>query len=547
MENLRSDALPIDDESGLLLDPDFGNGVAGPIVRSELSPRRRSRQGGGGGGGLDAWCLPPLPVFDEVTQCFAQSASNLSRHLANLVGESAARDALRSPSEPSSRIASIETSTSSSAVVPLSEASSSGAAESSSLLSNLGIEWPAAIFATTGSTVMAMGQHVLSTPAVWNSFVSRVQTTLRGSADDIGWLQRLPDSSPVEDCTPDFLQALDTISHGVHLLPNNLTYLLIPGLFSNHGPLYFVDTKKYFSKLGLSCHIAKIHSEAAVEINARELKRYIEELYWGAQKKVVLLGHSKGGLDAAAACSMFWEDLKDKVVGLAVLQCPYGGSPIAADILREGQIADTGTRRLMEVLICKLIKGDMQALEDLTYDKRRKFLAKYTFPHDLPTLSFHTEASRSPGWISTMSHIAHAELPWLPGSNADLGRSSDVGGARVPVAIPLAAAMAVCALHLELRYGEKSDGLVTRKDAEIPGSIVVRPEKKLDHGWMVFSQQSVVNRKDPFELDAPKMCEALLTLLLNHDKWRRSDSQLTPEAAAAVKDAHACAVSMKQD
>jgi hypothetical protein len=80
-------------------------------------------------------------------------------------GESAARDALRSPSEPSSRIASIETSTSSSAVIPLSEASSS-------LLSNLGIEWPAAIFATTGSTVMAMGQHVLSTPAVWNRLIS---------------------------------------------------------------------------------------------------------------------------------------------------------------------------------------------------------------------------------------------------------------------------------------------------------------------------------------------------------------------------------------
>lgn len=87
-------------------------------------------------------------------------------------GESAARNALRSPSEPSCRIASIETSTSSSAVVSLSEASSSSAAENSSLLSNLGIEWPAAIFATTGSTVMAMGQHVLSTPAVWNRLIS---------------------------------------------------------------------------------------------------------------------------------------------------------------------------------------------------------------------------------------------------------------------------------------------------------------------------------------------------------------------------------------
>jgi hypothetical protein len=40
MENFRSDALPIDDESGLLLDPDFGNGVAGSIVRSEV--RRNS-------------------------------------------------------------------------------------------------------------------------------------------------------------------------------------------------------------------------------------------------------------------------------------------------------------------------------------------------------------------------------------------------------------------------------------------------------------------------------------------------------------------------
>ena len=33
------------------------------------------------------------------------------------------------------------------------------------------------------------------------------------------------------------------------------------GLFSNHGPLYFVGTKKFFSKMGLTCHIAKIHSE----------------------------------------------------------------------------------------------------------------------------------------------------------------------------------------------------------------------------------------------------------------------------------------------
>lgn len=93
-----------------------------------------------------------------------------------------------------------------------------------------------------------------------------------------------------------------------------------------------------------------------MEYNAWELKQYIEELYWGSGKRVMLLGHSKGGVDAAAALSVYWSDLKDKVAGLALVQSPYGGTPIASDILREGQIADKETRRIMEFLICKLIK-----------------------------------------------------------------------------------------------------------------------------------------------------------------------------------------------
>jgi len=222
---------------------------------------------------------------------------------------------------------------------------------------------------------------------------------------------------------------------------------------------------------------------------------------------------------------MFWDELKDKVVGLALLQSPYGGSPLAADILRKGQIADFETRRIMEMLVSKVLKGDLQALEDLTYEKRRQFLAEYTYPPDLPTICFHTEASRSPGWVATMSHIAHADL---------------AASVKLPVAVPLAAAMAICALHLEIRYGEKSDGLVTRRDAEVPGSIVVRPEKKLDHGWMVYSPVS----KDPLEPDAAQMCEALITLLLNHDKWKRPQTSVTPQAEASVNDAqeHAATV-----
>lgn len=157
-------------------------------------------------------------------------------------------------------------------------------------------------------------------------------------------------------------------------------FLYLAGLFSNHGPLYFVNTKMSFSKQGLACHIAKIHSEvflvctgvyflclhslkwtfdnqASVEKNAKEIKEYIEEIYWGSKKRVLLLGHSKGGVDAAAALSLYWPDLKDKVAGLALAQSPYGGSPIATDILREGQLGDyVNLRKLMEILICKVIK-----------------------------------------------------------------------------------------------------------------------------------------------------------------------------------------------
>uniref|UniRef100_A0A5B7AT51 Alpha/beta-Hydrolases superfamily protein n=1 Tax=Davidia involucrata TaxID=16924 RepID=A0A5B7AT51_DAVIN len=340
--------------------------------------------------------------------------------------------------------------------------------------------------------------------SLFQGLIERARRTVRGSADDIGWLQHASEMPPVEDGTGRFMEILDDIRHGLHKLPNSMVYLLVPGLFSNHGPLYFVNTKTSFSKMGLACHIAKIHSEASVEKNAREIKEYIEEIYWGSRKRVLLLGHSKGGVDAAAALSMYWTELKDKVAGLALAQSPYGGSPIASDILREGQLGDyVNIRKLMEILICKVIKGDMQALEDLTYEKRKEFLREHHLPRELPVVSFHTEAGISPAVLATLSRVAHAELPMV----APLSAGQP---AKLPVVIPLGAAMAACAQLLQVRYGEKSDGLVTCRDAEVPGSVIVRPKRKLDHAWMVYSSLN----DDPSEADASQVCEALLTLLV---------------------------------
>ncbi|KAI4376586.1 hypothetical protein MLD38_014332 [Melastoma candidum] len=281
--------------------------------------------------------------------------------------------------------------------------------------------------------------------------------------------------TPVEDGTTRFLEILEAIRNGEHTLPNSFVYLLIPGLFSNHGPLYFVGTKRFFSKMALTCHIAKIHGEH----NAWELKQYIEELYWGSEP--------------------IWRN-----------PCSF---------LREGQIADKETRRIMELIICKIIKGDIRALEDLTYEKKKEFILKHKLSEQIPIISFHSEAQIAPGVLVTMSHISHAELPWLPilkfcsddsdNSNIVLSR-----GGNFPIVIPLSAAMAVCALHLRLRYGEKSDGVVACRDAEVPGSVVVRPGRKLDHAWMVYSSA----RKDTVDLDGTDMCEAILTMLVDLGK-----------------------------
>lgn len=124
-----------------------------------------------------------------------------------------------------------------------------------------------------------------------------------------------------------------------------------------------------------------------------------------------------------------------------------------------------------------------------------------------------------PGVISMMSHIAHVELPKLSllgrGShNSDSFEVGPVEKHQVPVVVPVSAAMAVSALHLQLRYGEKSDGLVTCRDAEVPGSVVVRPEQKLDHAWMVYSSWN----KNQIGADASEMCEALLTMLVELGK-----------------------------
>lgn len=46
---------------------------------------------------------------------------------------------------------------------------------------------------------------------------------------------------------------------------------------------------------------------------------------------------------------------------------------------------------------------------------------------------------------------------------------------------------------------------MTRRDAEVPGLVVVRPERRLDHAWMVYPTLKMCSD----EADASEMCARL--------------------------------------
>lgn len=59
------------------------------------------------------------------------------------------------------------------------------------------------------------------------SLIEKVRRTVRGSADDIGWLQRASHMPPVEDQTDRFVEILDDIRYKHHM------YKLTATVYSN--------------------------------------------------------------------------------------------------------------------------------------------------------------------------------------------------------------------------------------------------------------------------------------------------------------------------
>jgi len=233
----------------------------------------------------------------------------------------------------------------------------------------------------------------------------------------------------------------------------DLEYLLVPGLLTKWYPLYMAQLRADFKRLGLRATFSRIDTDQPVRVNAARVRHEILELAQGSRSRVVILGHSKGAVDAAAALSLFPE-LVDPVAALVSVQGPHGGSALAHDL------ANTTVQRsvALNMIVERLLRGCRHAVLDLSFSARQEFIEAHPYPVD--------------------------RVPSLCLASCDRGASSLLK----PVIDFFA-----------LRYGEWSDGCVCQADSILPGCTRVLLDD-MDHfgpGWPSFP---ATDRYDPARL-----------------------------------------------
>lgn len=153
-----------------------------------------------------------------------------------------------------------------------------------------------------------------------------------------------------------------------------LRLLFVPGFMSNLAsdsgylpnlpfvPEYFGRQIAYLRGRGLDCRLVDIESETSIYANARKVIKEIEQ----APGKVLVIGHSKGGLDTLEAL-LKRPDLRRKVHAVIAVQSPFFGSPVA-DLMLSGPALSIPSSLLLDML-----GGSKQSLQNLSVKYRRGY------------------------------------------------------------------------------------------------------------------------------------------------------------------------------
>src|SRR5262249_36019398 len=140
----------------------------------------------------------------------------------------------------------------------------------------------------------------------------------------------------------------------------------------------------------------KIETEDGSEKNAK----VIEEAILDSPFPVILLTHSKGGMDALTAL-VNNSSLIDRVKGVIAIQSPYLGTPVA-DYLEQ-----TKPWNFMAHAILAIMGGSGESLKDLSTERRVPWYQAHSdviaqIQSKIPILSFSTWKKAMPGKQDSM-------------------------------------------------------------------------------------------------------------------------------------------------
>ncbi|PWS35673.1 hypothetical protein DFH01_18965 [Falsiroseomonas bella] len=146
------------------------------------------------------------------------------------------------------------------------------------------------------------------------------------------------------------------------LLCNGLLGEVIAGLHMD----YMSTQLDWLRGLGLAVARAPTPTAAPIAENAARIATIVE----GDDAPIILIGHSKGGLEALSALLM--PGIAARCRGFLALQSPFRGSPVADAALGYGPLRDLADHALR---LARL--GDGQGLADLTCAVREPWMAAH--------------------------------------------------------------------------------------------------------------------------------------------------------------------------
>lgn len=217
------------------------------------------------------------------------------------------------------------------------------------------------------------------------------------------------------------------------------------------GVDYMESQRAWLAGLGLDVAVVELPTAAPITANARRVAAAVR----AAPAQVVLVAHSKGGLEALAA--LLRADVASRCDGFIALQSPFYGSPVA-DALLGGK-----PLRLALDQVAKLTGlGNGRGLMDLTTEVRHAWMMRHREAIEALVL-------RVP--VTTIATELGEGVDWREGLYAALARwMEEEGEGPNDGLVPVASALLPGARHLVLPGGHRA--LVTAAPGRDPVGVL---------------------------------------------------------------------------